>query len=99
MKLKKFNENSEWSDEKVQKIFQEYNNFYKLVSDYLEFSSNLYIDDIWFPDEEGKYMQITYYNHRGIQFEYNITKDEYFNELIPFLNDPEVYRSAKKYNV
>jgi hypothetical protein len=115
MKIRKFNESiqDEWTDERVKKVFHEYSNFATLINDYINFKTkqNVSVQDIWWESNDEDYLNV-YYTinfgndkiHERIDQMYmrqnaHFSKKEYFEEILPFINDPELYSASKTYNL
>jgi hypothetical protein len=113
MKIQKFNESAQnWTENKIAKMYDEHSEFDKLVRDYLyinhkdlfEDEKNLYrLNQFWFEPDSDEYNKLTvFYSHNGykrkeyINYEFS---DEEFDDLLKYMNNPEMYKDSKKYNL
>jgi len=69
---------------------------------------NYHLDEFWFDAEDDDFFAVMYkelygggitqYSQKGHNFDYHFTKQQ-FEDLLVFMNDPEIYKNAGKYNV
>ena len=114
MKIKKFNENNNWSDQLLRDSIKTNNYIIKNLLKFLKYSlskedfENLQITkdiySMWYAENwhtkptMGEYFGINFHDKNGEDGDLTMTKKDY-NEFIQFLNDPELYMSSKKYNL
>jgi len=104
-----------WTKSKIEQIYDEQNEMADLVLDYLYMHhSDKFEDDkkyyrlseFWFDEEVshtgGNRSFGVFYHHGGygrkeyISYEF---PDNEFQDLLSFMNNPEVYKDSKKYNL
>ena len=114
MKIKKFNESAQnWTKDKIHKMYDEYSEFDDLVKEYLfihyedkfeDKKDNYYLNEFWLDEDiidERGILNVNY-KHNGykrteyVNYEFS---DEEFQNLLIFMNDPEAYKTAQKYNL
>jgi len=102
MKIKKFNEsNKNWSIEKLKKNIDDGEHLKKLFSKYLFFKHDADIEEElydvveFFFDLKGNFI-INYFDGDSSQNSYYVVN---IDELIKFINNPELSINAKKFNL
>jgi hypothetical protein len=99
MKIMKFNESYQtWTKERIQNFCEEEYNFKEGIRSYINWKENVPGDDDSFPYEfhsEVDSLYVEYRNSGGDEKSIDIN----YEELVNFLNDPDLYTNAKKYNV
>ena len=115
MKIKRFNENinSNWSKEKLEKLHDDFNDIGNIVLEYLKINQNedlkklakngytdFKLDEFWFEEGENLFNVSYTENHWGSNNHLNYEfSDQEFEDLLIFMNNPEEYKNAKKYNL
>ena len=111
MKIFSFNEAVEyWTFNKIEKLHDDNSDLSDFVIDFLDLMNkspkdkkSYHLSEFWFEpidDEEDEFN--VFYEHSGFQrtenFSYEFSKNE-FQELLKYMNNPEVYKNANKYNL
>ena len=112
MKIQKFNESLEnWTENKVAKMYDEHSEFGELVREYLYINHkdlfedeyrSYYLAQFWYDGTGDNNKLSVFYSHSGynrkeyINYEFPNEELEY---LLEFMNNPEVYRTSKKFNL
>lgn len=112
MKILKYNENRQnnWNKKRMEKLYDEYSDFGNLVLEYLGlnyrgmFQDEPYhynLTEFWFEEDEDNFLNV-YYEHGNYSnnSQVNFTFDnEEFQKLLFFMNNPDTYKSSKKFNL
>lgn len=111
MKLKKFNESiRNWSENKIRKMYDEKFDLSTLVLDFLEIHHKelfqdekiyYFLDQFWFEEDDENLFNVLY-NHSGYNRKETIShefQNEEFENLLSYMNNPEMYKNARKYNI
>lgn len=112
MKIFNFNEAVEyWTFNKIEKMHDDNSNLSDLVMDFLDLMNksprdkkSYNLSEFWFEplDEDEDEEFNVFYEHSGFQrtenFNYTFTKEE-FQELLKYMNAPDMYKNAHKYNL
>jgi hypothetical protein len=109
--LKIFEQNSEkWTFNKIDDLYNDKSDMASLILRYLVFNNlvelkkdrfayHYNIDEFWFEeDDDDGFFSVTYKERNPHEIRYDFTKQQ-FDDLLSFMNDPETYESAKKYNI
>jgi hypothetical protein len=112
MKIQKFNESVQnWSEEKISKMYDDKYEFSELILGYVAERGDIseknvldyYLDDFWFEEGGEENEEDTYFNASFTYVDRKITYFEFtkkeFEDLILYMNDPQLYTSSKKYNL
>ncbi len=104
MKISKFNESvsQEWTDEKIKKVFADYSSFCSLVNEYADFKDDqkYFLQDLWWDFDSDEYLCICVeWSHHQQSKNIYFSKKEYYENIIPFINDPDTYKVSKRYNL
>lgn len=109
--LKKFKEsfNGEWSIEKFKNLYNTLDDMKELMIEFLrvsdifkfKYDSHNYIIDTFVYDEDDEIIYIVFrHSSSGIDDEYSYEfVDEELEELILYMNNPDLYLKSKKYNL
>lgn len=114
MKIKKFNESTNnWSEIKIKKTYDDWYEIGSLILDYLELyhngvfevdKKNYIIEQFWFNednDDRENWFSV-YYEHynknKSNTINYTFSFEE-FDKLLEFMNNPNAYKQANKYNL
>jgi len=113
LKIFEENSNGKWSLGKIEELYDDMANMSSLICQYL-FTNKFIIqpknkepyhynlEEFWFDGEgDESFFSVSY--KESIQFKphtfnYDFTKQQ-FDDLIEFMNDPEMYKNAGKYNL
>lgn len=106
--LKLFENKGHWSLSKIEDMYDDLDIMKRLIFEYLIFnnlvkpkSNNFYnyvLDEFWFDEDSFSvsYKQIIQKDPEN--FIYEFTKQQ-FDDLLEYMNNPDVYISAKQYNL
>lgn len=112
MRIQKINESIQnWSEEKISKMYDDKYELSELILGYVAERGDIseknvldyYLDEFWFEDggedvdEDDIYFTVSFtYGDRKIT-QFDFTQKEF--DLIFYMNDPQLYKSSKKYNL
>jgi hypothetical protein len=108
--LRLFENTENWSLSKIEGIHDDLDKMKDLIFEYLilnnliqveEKRSYYYVLEFWLDEEEDIFFSVKIKNiirKKDKEFDYDFTKQQ-FNDLLIFMNDPEIYKNTKKYNL
>jgi len=91
-----------WSENRIQNILDEWRTLGSLVIDFIDIKTNLenkeefVLNDFWFDD--NIFNVYCENNRHNSDFNWCFNEKE-FEELMKFMNEPELFRKAHKYNL
>lgn len=111
MKIYNFNESVQiWTEEKIEKLSEEEFELSQLILDYLDLNHSglfndkkmyYYLNEYWFEEDEEGHFNV-FFKHGGYgrdeTINHEFSNDE-FQDLLNFMNNPDAYKSSKKYNL
>lgn len=110
--LKLFENNGEhWSLSKIEGLYDDMEQMGKLIFEYLTLNNfikpeedkyyNYHLDEFWLDGEEDLFFSVLYKHiqyHNSEEINYDFTKNQ-FDDLMEYMNNPEMYKNANKYNL
>lgn len=102
-----------WTENKIRKMYDDDSDLSSLILNYLELNhlelfedakTYYHLNQYWFEEDEENLFNV-YYTHsgysgykRGETISYEFSNEE-FNDLLIYMNNPEMYKNSKKFNI